>query len=84
MVRWGPRGPHSPINADRHGGWPTRAFLSERLRQRQRLRRHGERNVVAIGIVERAGHPISFWPFAGCGIVVTALSAPLWPAKPHF
>jgi len=39
---------------------------------------------VAIGIVERAGHPISFWPFAGCGIVVTALSAPLWPAKPHF
>ena len=31
-------------------------------------------NVVAIGIAERAGHPISFWRFTRYGIVVTLLS----------
>ena len=31
-------------------------------------------NVVAIGIAQRAGHPISFWRFTRYGIVVTLLS----------
>jgi Na+/H+ antiporter NhaD/arsenite permease-like protein len=34
-------------------------------------------NVVAIGIAQRAGHPISFWKFTKYGIVVTLLSATL-------
>jgi Na+/H+ antiporter NhaD/arsenite permease-like protein len=34
-------------------------------------------NVVAIGIAQRAGHPISFWRFTRYGIVVTLLSTTL-------
>ena len=34
-------------------------------------------NVVAIGIAQRAGHPISFWKFTRYGIVVTLLSSAL-------
>jgi Na+/H+ antiporter NhaD/arsenite permease-like protein len=34
-------------------------------------------NVVAIGIAQRAGHPISFWRFTRYGIVVTLLSTAL-------
>jgi Na+/H+ antiporter NhaD/arsenite permease-like protein len=34
-------------------------------------------NVVAIGIAQRAGHPISFWRFTRPGIVVTLLSTAL-------
>ncbi len=34
-------------------------------------------NVVAIGIAQRAGHPISFWRFTRYGIVVTLLSTVL-------
>ncbi len=34
-------------------------------------------NVVAIGIAQRAGHPISFWRFTRYGIVVTMLSTAL-------
>jgi len=34
-------------------------------------------NVVAIGIANRAGHPITFWKFTKYGIVVTLLSATL-------
>jgi Na+/H+ antiporter NhaD/arsenite permease-like protein len=34
-------------------------------------------NVVAIGIAQRAGHPISFWRFTRYGIVVTFLSSVL-------
>jgi Na+/H+ antiporter NhaD/arsenite permease-like protein len=34
-------------------------------------------NVVAIGIAQRAGHPISFWRFSRYGIVVTLLSTAL-------
>jgi Na+/H+ antiporter NhaD/arsenite permease-like protein len=34
-------------------------------------------NVVAIGIAQRAGHPISFWRFTRYGIVVTRLSTTL-------
>ena len=34
-------------------------------------------NVVAIGIAQRAGHPISFWHFTRYGIIVTALSTSL-------
>src|SRR6476469_271384 len=34
-------------------------------------------NVVAIGIAQRAGHPITFWKFTRYGIVVTLLSTTL-------
>ena len=34
-------------------------------------------NVVAIGIAQRAGHPITFWKFTKYGIVVTLWSATL-------
>ncbi len=34
-------------------------------------------NVVAIGIAQRAGHPISFWRFTRYGIIVTLLSTAL-------
>jgi Na+/H+ antiporter NhaD/arsenite permease-like protein len=34
-------------------------------------------NVVAIGIAQRAGHPIAFWRFTRYGIVVTLLSTAL-------
>ncbi|MBJ8348329.1 SLC13 family permease [Antrihabitans sp. YC2-6] len=34
-------------------------------------------NVVAIGIAQRAGHPISFWQFTKYGIIVTTLSSTL-------
>ena len=34
-------------------------------------------NVVAIGIAQRAGHPITFWRFSRYGIVVTLLSTSL-------
>ena len=34
-------------------------------------------NVVAIGIAQRAGRPISFWRFTRPGIVVTLLSTAL-------
>lgn len=34
-------------------------------------------NVVAIGIAQRAGHPISFWKFTRYGITVTLLSTTL-------
>lgn len=34
-------------------------------------------NVVAIGIAQRSGHPISFWRFTRYGIVVTLLSTAL-------
>lgn len=33
--------------------------------------------MVAIGIAQRAGHPISFWRFTRYGIVVTLLSTAL-------
>jgi len=31
-------------------------------------------NIVAVGIAQRAGHPISFWDFTKRGAVVTAVS----------
>ncbi|WP_101950484.1 SLC13 family permease [Mycobacterium sp. 3519A] len=34
-------------------------------------------NVVAVGIAQRAGHPISFWRFTRYGIIVTLLSTAL-------
>lgn len=34
-------------------------------------------NVVALGIAQRAGHPISFWRFTRYGVVVTLLSTAL-------
>ena len=34
-------------------------------------------NVVAIGIAQRAGHPITFWKFTKYGIVVTLWNATL-------
>jgi Na+/H+ antiporter NhaD/arsenite permease-like protein len=34
-------------------------------------------NVVAIGIAQRAGHPVSFWRFTRYGIIVTLLSTAL-------
>ncbi len=34
-------------------------------------------NVVALGLAQRAGHPISFWKFTKYGVVVTVLSTAL-------
>jgi Na+/H+ antiporter NhaD/arsenite permease-like protein len=31
-------------------------------------------NVVAVGIAQRAGHPVSFWDFTKRGVVVTGVS----------
>jgi Na+/H+ antiporter NhaD/arsenite permease-like protein len=31
-------------------------------------------NIVAVGIAQRAGHPVSFWDFTKRGAVVTAVS----------
>lgn len=31
-------------------------------------------NVVAVGVAQRAGHPVSFWDFTKRGVVVTVVS----------
>jgi Na+/H+ antiporter NhaD/arsenite permease-like protein len=31
-------------------------------------------NIVAVGIAQRAGHPVSFWDFTRRGAVVTVIS----------